>query len=43
MRKIITYGGYFEAFMSKLSEKEQRKVDYIISLLATPVFATFEL
>lgn len=35
MRKIITYGGYFEAFMSELSEKEQRKVDYIISLLAT--------
>ena len=35
MRKIITYGGYFEAFMSELSEKERRKVDYIISLLAT--------
>jgi len=35
MRKIITYGGYFEAFMSELSEKEQRKVDYIVSLLAT--------
>lgn len=35
MRKIITYGGYFEAFMSTLTEKEQRKVDYVISLLAT--------
>ena len=35
MRKIITYGGYFEAFMSTLTGKEQRKVDYVISLLAT--------
>ena len=35
MRKIITYGGYFEAFMESLSEKEQRKVDYVVSLLAT--------
>ncbi|MEE3417306.1 MAG: type II toxin-antitoxin system RelE/ParE family toxin [Prevotella sp.] len=35
MRKIITYGGYFEAFMESLNEKEQRKVDYVVSLLAT--------
>ena len=35
MRRIITYGGYFEAFMASLSEKEQRKVDYVVSLLAT--------
>ena len=35
MRKIITYGGYFEAFMASLSVKEQRKVDYVVSLLAT--------
>ena len=35
MRKIITYGGYFEAFMQTLSVKEQRKVDYIVSLLAS--------
>ena len=35
MRKIITYGGYFEAFISTLTERERRKVDYIISLLAT--------
>jgi phage-related protein len=35
MRKIITYGGYFEAFMKTLSAKEQRKVDYIVSLLAS--------
>ena len=35
MRKIITYGGYFEAFMASLSIKEQRKVDYVVSLLAT--------
>ena len=32
-RKIITYGGYFEAFIETLSEKELRKLDYIISLL----------
>lgn len=35
MRKIITYGGYFEAFMKTLSAKEQRKVDYVVSLLAS--------
>ena len=35
MRKITTYGGYFEEFMSSLSLKEQQKVDYLISLLAT--------
>ena len=35
MRKIITYGGYFEAFMETLSAKEQRKVDYVVSLLAS--------
>lgn len=35
MKKIITYGGYFEAFMETLSAKEQRKVDYVVSLLAS--------
>lgn len=35
MRKIITYGGYFETFMKTLSAKEQRKVDYVVSLLAS--------
>ncbi|MBP3756128.1 MAG: type II toxin-antitoxin system RelE/ParE family toxin [Prevotella sp.] len=35
MRKIITYGGYFEAFMESLSVREQRKVDYVVSLLST--------
>lgn len=34
-RKIITYGGYFEAFIETLSEKELRKLDYIVSLLET--------
>lgn len=34
-RKIITYGGYFEAFIETLSEKELRKLDYIISMLET--------
>ena len=32
-RKIITYGGYFEGFISTLSDKEIKKLDYIISLL----------
>lgn len=35
MRKIITYGGYFERFMSTLNSKEQLKIDYVVSLLAT--------
>ena len=35
MRKIITYGGYFEEFMASLSHAEQLKMDYIISLLET--------
>ena len=35
MRRITTYGGYFEEFMSSLNPKEQQKVDYIVSLLAT--------
>jgi len=34
-RKIITYGGYFERFIKTLSEKEVKKLDYIISLLET--------
>jgi len=34
-RKIITYGGYFEAFLLTLSSKERIKLDYVISLLET--------
>lgn len=34
-RKIRTYGGYFEAFMATLSEKEQEKVQYGLLLLKT--------
>lgn len=34
-RKIVTYGGYFERFLSTLTEKEVRKLDYLISLLET--------
>lgn len=34
-RKIITFGGYFESFISSLAEKEVKKLDYIISLLET--------
>lgn len=32
-RKIVTYGGYFERFMQKLTEKEQQKVKYGLLLL----------
>jgi len=32
-RKILTYGGYFEAFMATLKEKEQEKILYGLLLL----------
>ncbi|MGN1354292.1 MAG: type II toxin-antitoxin system RelE/ParE family toxin [Alloprevotella sp.] len=32
-RRIFTYGGYFEAFMSALNEKEQEKIQYGLLLL----------
>ena len=34
-RKIKTYGGYFEAFMATLKEKEQEKIQYGLLLLKT--------
>ena len=34
-RRILTYGGYFEAFMSTLNEKEQEKIQYGLLLLKT--------
>ncbi len=34
-RKILTYGGYFEAFLETLSEKEQDKVQYGLLMLKT--------
>ncbi len=34
-RTIITFGGYFEAFIEKLTDKEQQKVDYLLTLLRT--------
>lgn len=34
-RRIITFGGYFEKFISTLDDKEVKKLDYIISLLET--------
>jgi putative addiction module killer protein len=34
-RNIKTYGGYFEAFMETLSEKEQQKIHYGLDLLKT--------
>jgi len=33
-RTIITFGGYFEDFISKLSEEEVNKIDYILALLS---------
>ena len=33
IRKIFTYGGYFEAFMATLKEKEQEKIQYGLLLL----------
>lgn len=33
MRKIRTYGGYFEAFLATLNKKEQEKVEYGLALL----------
>ena len=35
MRKIRTYGGYFETFMNTLTVKEQDKVQYALLLLKT--------
>ena len=32
-RKILTYGGYFERFMERLTEKEQQKVKYGLLML----------
>ena len=34
-RKIVTYGGYFEAFMETLTDKEQEKIQYGLLLLKT--------
>ena len=34
-RRILTYGGYFEAFMATLKEKEQVKIQYGLLLLKT--------
>lgn len=34
-RSIITYGGYFEAFMESLQPKEQEKIQYGLLLLKT--------
>ena len=31
-RKIRTYGGYFEAFMATLREKEQEKIEKAIKI-----------
>ena len=33
MRKILTYGGYFEAFLATLNNKEREKIDYGLNLL----------
>ena len=33
MRKVITYGGYFEAFMETLSPEQRKKINYGLLLL----------
>lgn len=33
MRRILTYGGYFEAFVETLEEEVERKIDYGLQLL----------
>lgn len=33
IRRIRTYGGYFQEFMQTLNEKVQRKIDYALQLL----------
>lgn len=35
MRRIYTYGGYFENFIAKLPESVVRKIDYGLTLLKT--------
>lgn len=35
MRGILTYGGYFEAFVETLEEEVERKIDYGLQLLKT--------
>lgn len=35
MRKIRTYGGYFESFISTLSDAVVRKIDYGLTILRT--------
>ena len=34
-RKIVTFGGYFEAFIEKLPERVVQKIDYGLVLLQT--------
>jgi phage-related protein len=34
-RKILTYGGFFEAFRKTLTKKEEDKLDYCLLLLKT--------
>lgn len=33
MRRVVTYGGYFEAFMETLSIEQRRKINYGLLLL----------
>ncbi len=35
MREILTYGGYFEAFIETLTEDVVRKIDYVLSILSS--------
>ena len=33
MRRVITFGGYFEAFMASLTQEQRRKINYGLLLL----------
>ena len=35
MRRVITYGGYFEAFMETLTAEQRKKINYGLLLLKT--------
>lgn len=35
MRRVVTYGGYFESFMERLTPEQRKKVNYGILLLKT--------
>ena len=35
MRKIVTYGGYFESFMESLTQSQQKKIKQLLLVIKT--------